>query len=112
MDRQARNATAITAWRDEENWQIEDERRIFKESTPGDADKRLKSKLFLSLGKQKKRYINKKHPFRKIVDMRFLWLWKLSTDTFQKETKIFNKRFIFFERNQMSIRARSSSLGR
>ena len=68
MDRQARNATAITAWRDEENWRIEDERRIFKESTRGDADNRLKSKLFLSLGKQKKRYINKKHPFRKIVD--------------------------------------------
>ena len=50
--REERNATVVTSWREKENRRAEDERRTFKGATRGVADKRLKSKLFLSLGKQ------------------------------------------------------------
>ena len=87
-DREAQNATAVTTWRGEKNRREEDERPTFKGATRGEADKRLKSKLFLSLGKQGQRYFNQKHPYRKIVDMALIELWKTSTDTFQKEPNL------------------------
>ena len=37
--REARNETAVTTWRAEENRRPEDERRTFKGSTRGEADK-------------------------------------------------------------------------
>ena len=82
-DREACNATVLTTWRDEKNRRAEYERRTFKASTRGEADKRLKSKLFLSLGQQGQRYFNQKHQYRKIVEMTFLELWKILTDTFR-----------------------------
>ena len=41
-DRVACNAMAISAWREEENRRAEEERRLFKGLTRGDAEKRFK----------------------------------------------------------------------
>ena len=51
-EREMRNNTAITAWRDEQHPRADDERKTFNGVTRGEVDKPLKSKLFLSLGKQ------------------------------------------------------------
>ena len=77
------NITAIRAWRDEENRRTEEEKRLFKGSIWGESDKRLESKLFLSLGKQGRRYVYQKYPRNKMVDIVFAELWKLAVDTFQ-----------------------------
>ena len=98
--------TAITAWREKKNRREEDERRIFKGSTRGDADKRLTSKMFLSLAKQGQQYFNQKHPYRKIVDMAFIELWKTSTDTFQKETSVTKKQKIHILRSKTTRQRR------
>ena len=99
-DREACNATVLTTWRDDKNQQAEDERRTFKASTRGEADKRLKLKLFLSLGKQRQKYFNQKHQYGTIVERTFLELWKTLTDTFQNAPNVTNKRFVFIGRKQ------------
>ena len=104
-DREVRDAAAITAERDEENRWTEGERRTFKDSIPGDADKVIKSKLFPSLGKQGQKYFNQKRPYRKIVDLIFIELWKLSIDTVQKEPNVAHKRFLFLDQNKKTKRA-------
>ena len=95
----------VTAWRDEENRQAEDERRPCKGSTWGEADCRLKTKLFLSLGKQGKRYFNQKHPYRTIVDMNLIELLKTLTDTFQKQPNVTNKNLCSLAANKGTMRA-------
>ena len=50
--REARNADAIRVWREEETRQSGKERQLYRGSTRGEADKRLKLKMFLSLRKQ------------------------------------------------------------
>ena len=77
-EREMRNNTAITAWRDEQHRRADDEGKTFKGGTRGEADKQLKSKLFLSLGKQGQNYFNQKHPYRKIVNIISIKLCKLS----------------------------------
>ena len=61
MDREARNAAAITPWREDKHWRAD-----IKGATRGDADKRLKLKLSLSLRKQGQRYFNQQHPYRRL----------------------------------------------
>ena len=99
-DREVCNTTVLTTWRDEKNRQAEDERRTSKASPRGEADKRLKSKLFLSLGKQGQRYFSQKHQYGKFVEVTFLELWKTLTDTFQNEPNVTNERFVFIGRRQ------------
>ena len=70
-----------TAWRNEENRQTEKEKCLFVENTRGDADKRLKTKLFLSLGKHGKKYFYQKQPRQQIMDIEFTDLLNLALDT-------------------------------
>ena len=51
-DREARNEDAIRVWREEETRRSDEEKRLFRGSTTGEADKRLTPKMFLPLGKQ------------------------------------------------------------
>ena len=50
-DRDACNADAIRVWREEETRRSDERKRLFRGSTRGEADKSLKTKIFLSLVK-------------------------------------------------------------
>ena len=96
------NNAAIAAWRDEENRRTEHrgrEKRILKD-TWGEADRMLKSKLFLSLEKHGQRNFYQKHPKQKIVEIDFTELWKLVFDTLFREPNVTNRRFIPFSGKQ------------
>ena len=74
--REAHNERALQACQTEETRRSEQEKRLFKGSTSREADKRLKSKLFLS----------------------FTELWKLATEVILKEPNVTSRRFILFGR--------------
>ena len=71
IEREGRNETVTRAWRDEENSRTEVEKRLIKGSIGGKVERRLKSKVFLSLGKHGKRHSYQKHPRQKVVDINF-----------------------------------------
>ena len=75
------------------------EKRILKD-TRGEADRMLKSKLFLSLEKHGQRDFYQKHPRQKIVEIDFTELWKLVLDTLFREPNVTNRRFIPFSGKQ------------
>ena len=92
-------ARADRFWR-EKTCRSDEEKRLFRGSTRRAADKRQKSKMFLSLGKQGQRYFFQKNPISKIVDITFAELWKLATNAFYREPNVTNRRFILFGRIQ------------
>ena len=57
-DREERNERAIQVWQTEETCRSEEEKRLIKASNREEAGKRLKSKLFLSFGKQSQRFFS------------------------------------------------------
>ena len=65
-ERETRNKTALRIWRREETCRLEEKKRLFNGYTRGEGDKKVKSKLFLSLVKQGQRYFNKKRPRTKL----------------------------------------------
>ena len=98
--REARNADAIRVLREEETRRSDEEKWLFRGSTRLEADKRLKSKMFLSMGNQGQRCIFQKYPNSKTVDITFAELWKMTTDAFFREPNVLNRRFILFGRKQ------------
>ena len=101
-EREGWKNAAIAAWRDEENRRTEEEKRLLKLRTRDEADKSLKSKLFLSLGKHWQRYFYQKHPWQKILNNDFTELWKQIVDTFYREPNVTNRQFILFSRDKKS----------
>ena len=94
-DREARKTEEKQVWR-EKTCRSNEEKRLFCGSTRGEADKHLKSKSFLSLGKQRLRYFFQKYQNSKIVDITFAELWKLATDAFYREPNVTNCRLNLF----------------
>ena len=66
----------------------------------GDIDKKLKSPLYLALGKEGQKCFSHKNPGKRILDISFAEFWELLKTTFTVTTNLTYERFKFFSRRQ------------
>ena len=66
----------------------------------GDIDKKLKSQLFLALGKEGQKCFSHKNPGKRILDVKFAEFWELPKITFTVTTNLTYETFKFFGRRQ------------
>ena len=66
----------------------------------GDIDKKLKSQLYLALGKEGQKCFSHKNPGKRILDINFAEFWELLKTTFTITTSLTYERFKFFDRRQ------------
>ena len=66
----------------------------------GDIDKKLKSQLYLALGKEGQKCFSHKNPGKRILDINFAEFWELLKTTFTITTNLTYERFKFFGRRQ------------
>ena len=66
----------------------------------GDVDKKLKSQLYLAIGKEGQKCFSHKNPGKRISDINFAEFWELFKTTFTVSTNLTYERFKFFGRRQ------------
>ena len=66
----------------------------------GDIDKKLKSQLYLALGKEGQKCFSHKNPGKRILDINFAEFWELLKTTFTVSTNLTYERLKFFGRRQ------------
>ena len=66
----------------------------------GDIDKKLKSQLYLALGREGQKCFSHKNPGKRILDINFAEFWELLKTTFMVTTNLTYERFKFFGRRQ------------
>ena len=66
----------------------------------GDIDKKLRSQLYLALGREGQKCFSHKNPGKKILDIDFEELWELLKTTFTVSTNLTQERYKFFGRRQ------------
>ena len=64
----------------------------------GDIDKKLKSQLYLALGKEGQKCLSHKNSGKRILDINFAEFWELLKTTFTVTTNLTYERFKFFGR--------------
>ena len=66
----------------------------------GDIDKKLKSQLYLALGREGQKCFSHKNPGNRILDTNFAEFWELLKTTFTVTTNLTYERYKFFGRRQ------------
>ena len=66
----------------------------------GDIDKKLKSQLFLALGREGQKFFSHKNPATRLLDINFADFWDLLKTTFTVITSLTYERYKFFGRRQ------------
>ena len=65
-----------------------------------DIDKKLKSQLYLALGREEQKNFSHKNPGKRILDINFAEFWGLLKTTFTVTTNLTYERYKFFGRRQ------------
>ena len=83
-NRDNRNKNAMKQYESAEEKRINEEKRKFNEMKRTEADKKLRSILFLALGSEGKRVFTQKNPRVKILAINFSEFWTLLDAAFNK----------------------------
>ena len=95
-----RHRLAIQASNEEMRRRKAEDNSKFNGFQIGDIDKKLKSQLYLALGREGQKCFSHKNPGKKILDINFAESWELFKTTFTVSTNITYVRYKFFGRRQ------------
>ena len=99
-EQEERHRVAVQNYNEELRRRRAEDNAKFNGLQIGDIDKKLKSQLYLALGKEGQKCFSHKNPGKKILDINFAEFWELLKTTFTITTNLTYERFKFFGRRQ------------
>ena len=99
-EKDERHRLAIQVYNEEMRRRKAEDNAKFNGLQIGDIDKKLKSQLYLALGRERQKCFSHKNAGKRILDINFAEFWELLKTTFTVTTNLTYERYKFFGRRQ------------